>query len=90
MALLVAADLAKYVNGLLTIKLFQWENFLQGHHFSDLLTEHAIEVVHKKMSLNGTIRRFSAIQIGIKSMYSSLRFEDQDLDSSPPDLHHLV
>ena len=60
-ALLVAADLAKYVNGVLTIKLFQWENFLQGHHFSDLLTEHAIEVVDKKMSLYGTIRRFSAI-----------------------------
>jgi len=62
-ALLVAADLAKYVNGVLTIKLFQWENFLhlQGHHFSDLLTEHAIEVVDKRMSLYGTIRRFSAI-----------------------------
>ena len=56
MALLVAADLAKYVNGVLTIKLFQWENFLQGHHFSDLLTEHAIEVVDKRMSLYGTIR----------------------------------
>ena len=29
-ALLVAADLAKYVNGVLTNKLFQWENFLQA------------------------------------------------------------
>ena len=39
-ALLFAADLAKYVNGVLTIKLFQWENFLQGHHcqtYSELI-----------------------------------------------------
>ena len=44
-ALLVAADLAKYVNGgVIIIKLFQWKNFLQGHHCSDLLTEHDIEV----------------------------------------------
>jgi hypothetical protein len=83
-ALLVAADLAKYVNGVLTIKLFQWETFLQGHHFSDLLTEKAIEVVDKRMSLFGTVRRFNAIGIGIKSMHSPLRFEEQDLDSFPP------
>ena len=62
---------------------------LQGHHFSDLLTEHANEVVDKKMSLYGTIRRFSAIQIGIKSIHSSLRFEDQDQDSLPPRLTSL-
>ena len=40
MAILVAADLARYVNELLTIKLNKRENFLQGHHFSDLLIEH--------------------------------------------------
>ena len=53
------------------------------------MTEHAIEVVDKKMSLYGSIRRFSAIRIGIKSIHSSLRFEDQDLDSLPPRLTSL-
>ena len=43
-----------------------------------------IEVVDKKMSLYGTIRRFGAIRIDIKSMHSPLRFEDQDLDSFLP------
>ena len=88
-ALLVAADLAKYVNGVLTIKLFQWESFLRGHHFSDSLVEDAIEVVDKRMSLFGTVRRFNAIRIGIKSMHSPLRFEEQDLDSFPPRLTSL-
>jgi hypothetical protein len=42
-ALLVAADLARYVNGVLTIKIKQWESFLHGYYFSDSLVEHAIE-----------------------------------------------
>jgi hypothetical protein len=39
---------------------------------------------------NGSPRkRFCAIRIGIKSMHSPLRFEDQDLDCLPPRLTSL-
>ena len=56
-ALLVATDLARYVNGVLTIKIKQWVSFLHGYRFSDSLIEHAIEVEKKKMSLDGNSSR---------------------------------
>ena len=92
MALLVAADLARYVNGVLTIKIKQWESFLHGYYFSDSLVEHhAIEVENKKMSLDGNSRQAAlyVIQFGIIGKDSPRRFEDQDLDSLPPRLTSL-
>ena len=90
-ALLVAADLARYVNGVLTIKIKQWESFLRGYLFPDSLVEHAIEVEKKKMSLDGnSLQEFYVIRFGIIGKDSPLRFEDQDLDPHLSDLHHLV
>jgi len=47
-ALLVVADLARYVNGVLTIKIKQWESFLRGYRISGSLVEHAIELEKRR------------------------------------------
>ena len=80
--LLVAADLARYVNGVLTIKIKQRESFLlRGYRFSGSLVEHAIGVEKQKMSLDGNNRQaFYFIRFGIIGKDGPLRFEDQDLE----------
>jgi len=87
MALLVAADLARYTNGMLYIKRTQWELFLRGYYFSDV----AFEMEKKKMMLGRSNKRqeFYVIRIGYIGMDSPRKFDDQGLDASPPRLASL-
>ena len=87
MALLVAADLARYANGMLYIKRTQWELFLRGYYFSDV----AFEMEKKKMMLGSSNKRqaFYVIRIGYIGMDSPRKFDDQGLDASPPRLASL-
>ena len=77
MALLVAADLARYTNGMLYIKRKQWELFLRGYYFSDV----AFEMEKKKMMLGRSNKRqeFYVIRIGYIGMDSPRKFDDQGL-----------
>ena len=87
MALLVAADLARYANGMLYIKRTQWELFLRGYYFSDV----AFEMEKKKMMLGSSNKRQECyvIRIGYFGMDSPRKFDDQVLDASPPRLASL-
>ena len=87
MALLVAADLARYTNGMLYIKRTQWELFLRGYYFSDVV----FEMEKKKMMLGSSNKRqaFYVIRIGYIGMDSPRKFDDQGLDASPPRLASL-
>ena len=56
-ALLVAANLARYTNGMLYIKRTQWELFLRGYYFSDV----AFEMEKKKMMLGSSNKRQASL-----------------------------